>query len=171
MKIKLVLGDLTEANVDVIVNASNVNLLAGGGVCGAIFRAAGYKALQEECNKLAPIKTGDAVITSGYNLPAKYIIHTAGPIYKDDSSSIYLKKSYYNSLKLAYSKCLKSIAFPSISTGIYGYPIDKASKIAINAIEEFYNDYPNSNIEVFFYFIDEYTYSFYKNVLDNIIEC
>jgi O-acetyl-ADP-ribose deacetylase (regulator of RNase III) len=166
MEIKLILGDITASDADAIVNAANTKLKAGSGVCGAIFRAAGYFELQKECDKYSPINTGDAVITSGYNLKAKYIIHTAGPIYKDDTSSIYLRNSYYNSLKLAYSKNLRTIAFPSISTGIYGYPLDKASVIAIDAIYEFNKDYPENNMVVYFYFIDEYTYSFYEKYLN-----
>lgn len=164
MEIRFVLGDITEAKTDAIVNAANVILLAGSGVCGAIFRAAGYEELQKECEKLAPIKTGDAVITSGYNLDAKYIIHTAGPIYKAKTDAIYLRNSYYNSLLTAFNNELKSIAFPSISTGIYGYPVDEAAKVAIDTIFEFYNDYPNNTVEeIIFYLFDHHTYEAYVN--------
>ncbi len=167
MIIKLMLGDITQSNTDCIVNAANTKLLFGSGVCGAIFRAAGIDELQKECDKLSPIKTGEAVITNGYNLKAKYIIHTAGPIYNNKNDSIYLRNSYYNSLKLATNYNLKSIAFPSISTGIYGYPIKDAASVAINAIYEFFNDYKNSSIDiVYFYLFDNNTYNIYKEELE-----
>ena len=137
MEIEIIKGDITKLDVDAIVNAANKYLQEGGGVCGAIFRAANSPRLQEECNKYSPIKTGDAIITRGYNLKAKYIIHAVGPVYRDDSSSIYLEKAYYNSLELADDYNLKTIAFPSISTGIYGYPLEKASKIAIDTIKKY----------------------------------
>lgn len=160
--INIIKGDITTSNTDAIVNAANVNLLAGSGVCGAIFRAANSSLLQEECNKLAPIKTGDAAITNGYNLKAKYIIHTAGPIYHNDNDAIYLRNSYYNSLKLADKYKLNSISFPSISTGIYGYPLSKAAKIAFDAIEEFNNDFPNTSIkEIRFYLFDDISFNTY----------
>ena len=167
MIIKLMLGDITQSNTDCIVNAANTKLLFGSGVCGAIFRAAGIDELQKECDKLSPIKTGEAVITNGYNLKAKYIIHTAGPIYNNKNDSIYLRNSYYNSLKLATKYNLKSIAFPSISTGIYGYPIKDAASVAINAIYEFFNDYKDSSIDiVYFYLFDNNTYNIYKEELE-----
>lgn len=161
-------GDITKSNTDAIVNAANIHLLAGSGVCGAIFRAANSPLLQEECLKYAPIKTGDAIITHGYNLKSKYIIHTAGPIYSSPEDAKYLRNSYYNSLKLADEYKLKSIAFPSISTGIYGYPMKDAAKVALDAIEEFSNDYPNSSIkEIYFYLFDDITYNIYLNEMDN----
>ncbi|QCT94238.1 O-acetyl-ADP-ribose deacetylase [Caminibacter mediatlanticus TB-2] len=135
--IEIMLGDITKVKVDAIVNAANPTLLGGGGVDGAIHRAAGFKLL-EECKSLGGANPGDAKITHGYNLPAKWVIHTVGPIYsgkKEDE--IILKRCYENSLCIARSYHLKSIAFPSISTGAYGYPIEEACKIALNTIDWF----------------------------------
>ena len=139
MALRILSADITTLKVDAIVNAANTQLLAGGGVCGAIFRAAGYRDLQAACNKLAPIQTGEAVITLGFNLPAKFIIHTAGPIWNGGHSSEeeLLTKCYVNSLKLAAENNLKSVAFPLISSGIYGYPPRDAFKVAIRAIKSF----------------------------------
>ena len=139
MALKILQASITTLKVDAIVNAANTNLLAGGGVCGAIFQAAGYRELQEACNKLAPIQTGEAVITPGFNLPAKFIIHTAGPIYNDGKHGEpeLLRACYTNSLKLAAEQNLKSIAFPLISSGIYGYPAQAAMDVAFHAIKDF----------------------------------
>ena len=139
MALKILNADITTLKVDAIVNAANTNLLAGGGVCGAIFRAAGYRELQAACDKLAPIKTGAAVITPGFNLPAKFIIHTAGPIWQGGHSGEenLLRNCYTNSLQLATEKNLKSVAFPLISSGIYGYPPLDALKVTIQAIKNF----------------------------------
>lgn len=163
-------GDIVESNSDVIVNAANTRLLAGSGVCGAIFSAAGYKELQDECDKLSPIKTGEAVITNGYKLKAKYIIHTAGPIYKGKTEdAILLRNSYYNSLLLASKHNLKSISFPSISTGIYGYPIEDAAKIALNTAFEFEKENPNTSLkEIIFYLYDDYTYEIFLNEFNKL---
>ncbi|HHU22879.1 MAG TPA: macro domain-containing protein [Clostridiales bacterium] len=141
MSFKIVNNDITKMHVDAIVNAANTGLKEGGGVCGAIFRAAGAEKLRAACSKLAPIKTGEAVITPGFNLPAKYIIHTAGPIYRDGKQREreLLRSCYLNSLKLAMENHCKSIAFPLISSGIYGYPKEEAKAAAVEAIEEFLN--------------------------------
>lgn len=144
MPFNLIRQDITKMNTDAIVNAANTALLAGGGVCGAIFRAAGSKRLTKACEKLAPIQTGEAVVTPGFKLPAKYIIHTAGPIYSKDHKNLchdQLKASYLNSLKLADSLGLSSIAFPLISSGIYGYPKQEAIEVAQEAVEEFLQDH------------------------------
>ena len=140
--LKFLNADITTLKVDAIVNAANTNLLAGGGVCGAIFRAAGFGELQAACNKLAPIQTGEAVITPRFNLSAKFIIHTAGPIWHGGQSGEenLLRSCYANSLKLAAENNLKSIAFPLISSGIYGYPPRDALKVAVNAIKDFQGD-------------------------------
>ena len=116
--------------------------MAGGGVCGAIFRAAGHQKLQAACNKLAPIQTGDAVITPGFNLPAKFVIHTAGPIWNGGGygEENLLRACYINSLKLAVERNLQSVAFPLISSGIYGYPPHDALKVAVRAIKDFLAD-------------------------------
>ena len=139
MELYVIKAGITKAKVDVIVNAANKYLKRGGGVCGAIFRDCNHSNdLQIECDKLAPINVGGAVITNAYDLPAKYIIHAVGPIYSNDKeSSKLLRNAYYNSLKLADEKGLVSIAFPSISTGIFGYPLDKAARIAVNTMKEF----------------------------------
>ena len=139
MSLKVLQADITTLEVDAIVNAANVGLHAGGGVCGAIFRAAGYRELQEACDKLSPIKTGEAVITPGFNLPAKFIIHTAGPIYRDGQHGEpeLLRNCYTNSLKIVVEHNLTSVAFPLISSGIFGYPKHEAMLIAVTAIKEF----------------------------------
>ena len=161
MDIKVCLGDITTAKVDAIVNAANNLLQAGAGVCGAIFKACNhFYELQGECNKIGFCKTGEAVITNGYDLPAKYIIHTVGPVYRGDEDSVYLASAYKNSLILADEKKLTSIAFPSISTGIYGYPLEKAVKIAVDTIKN-YN--PKNLKECYIYCFDERTYQYFKN--------
>ncbi len=140
--LKILNADITTLEVDAIVNAANTGLRAGGGVCGAIFRAAGRQELQAACNSLAPIQTGEAVITPGFNLPAKFVIHTAGPIWNGGNfgEENLLRSCYENSLKLAAENNLKSIAFPLISSGIYGYPPADALKVAVQAIKDFQGD-------------------------------
>ena len=139
MSLKFLNADITRLEVDAIVNAANTELLAGGGVCGAIFRAAGYRELQAACDELSPIQTGEAVITPGFNLPAKFIIHTAGPVWHGGQrgEENLLRNCYANSLKLAVEKNLSSVAFPLISSGIYGYPPHEALKVAVDAIKIF----------------------------------
>jgi len=135
MKIEVVKEDITEMKVDAIVNAANKSLLGGGGVDGAIHRAAGPK-LKEACRKLNGADTGEAKITEGFNLPARYVIHAVGPVYNDGSSGEVdkLKSCYQNSMRLAEEYDLKTIAFPAISTGIYGYPKEEAAEIAVDTI-------------------------------------
>jgi O-acetyl-ADP-ribose deacetylase (regulator of RNase III) len=125
--------------VDAVVNAANESLHMGGGVCGAIFAAAGAEALQKECDSIGGCKTGGAVITNGYNLPAKYIIHAVGPIWRGGShgEAEHLAACYENSLRLAKEHSMASIAFPLISSGIFGYPKDEALRIATSSIGEF----------------------------------
>jgi len=139
MALKILSADITTLKVDAIVNAANTNLLAGGGVCGAIFRAAGRRELQAVCDKLAPIQTGEAVITPGFNLPAKFVIHTAGVIWRGGhfGEENLLRACYTNSLTLAAEYGLQSIAFPLISSGIYGYPPRAALAVAVKAIKDF----------------------------------
>jgi O-acetyl-ADP-ribose deacetylase len=139
MPLELVRNDLTKLKVDAIVNAANTALQIGGGVCGAIFRAAGETELQEACNKIGGCKVGEAIITAGFKLDAKWIIHTPGPIWQGglNQEAAMLKASYENSLELAKNHQCESIAFPLISTGIYGYPKEEALQIAVSTISSF----------------------------------
>lgn len=143
MPFQIVRQDITRIKVDAVVNAANTDLQMGGGVCGAIFNAAGAAQLQTACNSLAPIKTGEAVATPAFKLDSKLIIHTAGPIYHHwdaEKSKMLLYSCYINSLTLAKSKGCSSIAFPIISSGIYGYPKHEALSIATDAIKTFLED-------------------------------
>jgi O-acetyl-ADP-ribose deacetylase (regulator of RNase III) len=140
MPFNIVRQDITKMKADAIVNAANTDLAMGGGVCGAIFRAAGADKLQAACDKLAPIKAGEAVITPGFNLPAKHVIHAAGPVYRRQSpqqSEELLRAAYINSLERAAENGCESIAFPLISSGIYGYPKADALRVATAAIQDF----------------------------------
>ncbi|RJQ19299.1 MAG: O-acetyl-ADP-ribose deacetylase [Nitrospiraceae bacterium] len=130
--LSLVEGDITKQDTEAIVNAANKTLRGGGGVDGAVHRAGGPKIL-EECLKIGRCETGEAVITTGGNLRAKYVIHTVGPVYRDGNHNEpkLLESAYENCLRLASAKGIKSIAFPSISTGAYGYPLEDAAKIAL----------------------------------------
>lgn len=165
MRIELYKGDITKLKVDVIVNAANTSLLGGGGVDGAIHRAAGPELLKFN-KKLGGCKTGEAKISPGFNLPANYIIHTVGPVWnggKHNEDKL-LANCYLNSLKLAVENKIKSMAFPAISTGIYRFPLERATKIAVTEVKKFLEK--NDTIEkVIFVCFDEETYEIYKSVL------
>jgi len=160
--IEIFKGDITKLSVDSIVNAANSSLLGGGGVDGAIHRAAGPKLL-EECRKLNGCKTGEAKITKGYNLPANFVIHTVGPIwnggnYNEDEL---LTNCYLNSLKLAVENKIKSIAFPAISTGVYEFPLERAAQIAIKTVKKVIQS-DKSIQKIIFVCFDDRTYQTYK---------
>jgi O-acetyl-ADP-ribose deacetylase (regulator of RNase III) len=137
--IEILRGDITTLEVDAIVNAANSSLAGGGGVDGAIHRAAGPQLVQAS-SALAPLRTGDAVITPGFNLPARYVIHTVGPVWQGGNSSEeqFLRSAYTRSFQVALDAGdIKTIAFPSISTGVYGYPKDDAAQVAVDVMHEF----------------------------------
>ena len=165
-KIRLHKGDITKLKVDAIVNAANTTLLGGGGVDGAIHRAAGPKLL-EECETLNGCPTGEAKITKGYNLPAKYVIHTVGPVWRGGSNNEdkLLADCYRNSLKLAVDNDIKTVAFPAISTGVYSFPLERATKIAVRKVSSFLEEH--SEIEkVIFVAFDDKTYYTYQKFLN-----
>jgi O-acetyl-ADP-ribose deacetylase (regulator of RNase III) len=165
-RVELIRGDITALDVDAIVNAANASLLGGGGVDGAIHRAAGPDLLSE-CEQLKGCDTGEAKITNGYNLKARYIIHTVGPVwyggYRDEHSL--LASCYQSSLKIAKEKKIKTIAFPGISTGVYGFPKDLAALIAVNETKRFLTKNSNPQKVIFVAFDDE-SYETYRNLLD-----
>ena len=140
--IEVLQGDITKLEVDAIVNAANRSLLGGGGVDGAIHRAAG-RSLLEECKTLNGCETGQSKITKGYNLSAKYVIHTVGPVWSggNKQEKELLKSCYYTALELARENNIKTIAFPSISCGVYRFPIEEACQIAISTVKEYLNNY------------------------------
>jgi len=152
MPLKIIHNDITEMETEAIVNAANVYLHAGGGVCGAIFNKAGFYEMSQACQKLPPIAVGEATITPGFHLKAKYVIHAVGPVYKDGKHNEKndLANAYKNSLKIAIENNIESISFPLLSSGIYGYPKKEALDVAIEAITQFLNDYDlDVNIVVF----------------------
>ena len=148
---KIIQGDITRLSCDAIVNAANSSLLGGGGVDGAIHRAAGPELLAE-CRTLHGCKTGEAKITKGYNLPSRFVIHTVGPVYYEHShaeSETLLTACYENSLKLAKENGLKTIAFPLISAGVYGYPQREAIKVAVETMKKHQNDFDETTLILF----------------------
>jgi O-acetyl-ADP-ribose deacetylase (regulator of RNase III) len=167
-RIELTRGDITKLRVDAIVNAANESLLGGGGVDGAIHRAAG-PSLLEECRKIGGCPTGEARITKGYRLPARYVIHTAGPVWfggghgEDEA----LRKCYWNSLNLAEQNEIQTLAFPSISTGAYGFPIERASRIAVATVGDYIMR--STAIEkIIFVCFSESDYSIYEALLHSM---
>lgn len=169
-RIEIIQGDITKQKVDAIVNAANKSLLGGGGVDGSIHKASGPQLL-EECKNLGGCQTGEAKITKGYNLPAKWVIHTVGPVWKDgdNDEDEMLVRCYNNSLKLADQNRIKTIAFPAISTGAYGFPVERASRIAIDQIIQFLEN--NSIIEkVILVCFSEKDYNHYQKALSELTE-
>jgi O-acetyl-ADP-ribose deacetylase (regulator of RNase III) len=166
-RIELLVGDITRQRVDAIVNAANRSLLGGGGVDGAIHRAAG-RHLVEECRTLGGCETGDAKITAGYDLPAKHVIHTVGPVYhgRPDDPKL-LASCYRTSLELARGHGLSSVAFPAISCGVYGYPVEEASRIAIDTVRDFLaaNELP---VKVLFVLFSEDFFDIYREYLRQV---
>lgn len=163
-RLVVVKGDITEVEADAIVNAANNSLLGGGGVDGAIHRAAGPELL-EECKTLNGCKSGEAKITQGYKLPAKYVIHTVGPVWYGGNrgEDEILTSCYRNSLNLAKDYSLKTIAFPSISTGVYRFPVERATRIAVGEMKKFLaNDKNFKWIKIVCF--DDITYKCYENV-------
>ncbi len=161
-RLDIVQGDITTQSVDAIVNAANTSLLGGGGVDGAIHRAAGPRLL-EECRTLGGCPTGEAKITKGYKLPAKWVIHTVGPIWHGGSENEdeLLARCYRNSLALAQRHSLKSLAFPSISTGVYSFPVERAAKIALREISAGLEGNPSLQRVVVVCF-DQHTFNVYR---------
>lgn len=168
MPFTIVRQDITKMKVDAIVNAANTELLMGGGVCGAIFQAAGAKKLQDACDRLSPIETGAAAITPGFALPAKYVIHAAGPVYdhreKGRCESL-LRSAYLESLKLAAGNGCGSIAFPLISSGIYGYPKAEALEVATAAIADFLLDH---EMDVYLAVFDKAAFSVSERLMGDV---
>ena len=166
--LELTVGDITKQKTDAIVNAANKRLAPGGGVAGAIHRAAGPK-LWEECKKLQGCETGEAKITKGYDLSASYVIHTVGPIYSGSSKDLEkLASCYKESLKLAEEYGIKSIAFPALSTGYFGYPIKEAANIALRTVVDELNKKGTINL-VRFVLFDKNSLSVHEKALESIL--
>ena len=162
---RAVQGDITKLNCDCIVNAANRSLLGGGGVDGAIHRAAGPDLLRE-CRTLGGCATGEAKITGGYALPARWVIHTVGPVYSGRPSDAKLLASCYrNSLNLAKRHGIRTIAFPAISTGVYGYPLEPAAEIAVDTVRKWLADNADEPMEVTFCCFDGRTMEAYRKLL------
>ncbi|MGD8307261.1 MAG: O-acetyl-ADP-ribose deacetylase [Ignavibacteria bacterium] len=163
-------GDITKLKVDAIVNAANTSLLGGGGVDGAIHRAAGPQLL-EECRTLNGCPTGEAKITKGYNLLAKYVIHTVGPVWSggNRNEDELLANCYRNSLKIAVENEVKTIAFPAISTGVYHFPLERATRIAVEETRTFINNNPEIE-KVIFVAFDDLTFNIYNECIREILD-
>lgn len=164
-KLSICQGDITKLDVDCIVNAANRSLLGGGGVDGAIHRAAGPGLLQE-CRTLHGCETGQAKITKGYNLKAAYVIHTVGPIYSGKPKDAeLLADCYWNSLELAKEHGVRSIAFPAISTGVYGYPLKEAVPIAAETVRQWMKEHSDYAMKIILCCFDRRTYEMYREFL------
>lgn len=173
VKLLLLRGDITSQDADVIVNAANSSLLGGGGVDGAIHRKGG-PAILEECKKIRAAQgacaPGNAVITGGGKLQARWVVHTVGPVWRGGGSSedLTLANAYKNSLSRASEVEARTIAFPSISTGAYAYPVDKAAAVALNAIKEFLNNQQCEFQEIRFVLFDDHTFQAYEQAAKNL---
>lgn len=169
-QIKVIKDDITRQQVDVIVNAANSSLLGGGGVDGAIHRAAG-PALFAECKALNGCKTGDIKITKGYQLPCKYVFHAVGPIWQggEHNEEELLKSCYLRSLESAIELKAKSIAFPNISTGVYHFPKEQAAKAALETVQSFFQKQKKS-LDVYFVCFDDENFEIYNRLLPNYIK-
>lgn len=168
--IRTVLGDITrDHSVTAIVNAANTSLLGGGGVDGAIHRAAGRKLL-EECRTLNGCKTGEAKITGAYNLPCEYVIHTVGPVWSGGryGEAVLLAGCYKNSLQIALDRGIRTIAFPSISTGVYSYPLEQAAGIAVRTVCSFVTEHPDAFGEILWVLFDSRTKAAYDAALASL---
>lgn len=166
--IKAIKGDITKiTDVQAIVNAANTSLLGGGGVDGAIHQAAGPQLL-EECRKLRGCLTGEAKLTKAYNLPCDYVIHTVGPVWAGGSEfeSELLAFCYYNSLELAVKNGIRTVAFPSISTGAYGYPVDQAAKVAVETVKGFLKENPGKIDKLYWVLFDNKTLAAYMHEIE-----
>jgi len=172
-KLSLIQGDITKQTTDAIVNAANPSLMGGGGVDGAIHQAGG-PAILEECKQIVAkqgrLPTGKAVITTGGNLKAKYVIHTVGPVWRGGSrnEAELLKSAYWECLKIATENKLTSISFPSISTGAYGYPVSEAARIALRTVVSFLKEQATSIKEIVFVLFDPRTYESYLSALQEV---
>jgi O-acetyl-ADP-ribose deacetylase (regulator of RNase III) len=164
--LQVVVGDITKQDTEAVVNAANNQLAPGGGVAGAIHRAAGPE-LWEECSQLGGCATGEAKISKGYRLPNKYVIHTVGPVYRGrKEDAVLLRSCYLNSLKLADMHAIQSIAFPALSTGIFGYPVGEAAQVAFDAILEYLKG--DSHVEIVrMVLYDEAAYQIHIDYLDH----
>lgn len=162
-EIEIKMGDITEEKSDVIVNAANNTLLGGGGVDGAIHRKGG-RSILEQCKKIGGCPTGEARITTAGDLPSRYVVHTVGPIYghHNGMEEMLLYNAYYNSMKLAWEYGAKSISFPSISTGAYGYPIEKAINTVMRAVKDFLDNHDGLQ-KISFVLFSEDNFLLYKN--------
>ncbi|MCK9482727.1 MAG: O-acetyl-ADP-ribose deacetylase [Bacteroidia bacterium] len=166
-RISLYLGDITTLEVDAIVNAANTTLLGGGGVDGAIHAKAGPRLL-DECRTLGGCNTGDAKATSAYRLPSRFVIHTVGPVYRggNNNEAQLLSSAYWRSLEVALEIGAKTIAFPAISTGVYAYPLEEATSIAITTVDKFLSEVAEDKIEtVVFVSFDQKTHSIYEKMV------
>jgi len=164
--LKLVEGNIALMEVEAVVNAANKSLILGGGVAGAI-RSYGGPSIQEECNSIGPIEVGEAVITGGGNLKAKYVIHAAGPVYGEGAEDEKLKRATYNSLELAEKKKIKSIALPAISTGIFRFPIKRCSEIMIKTCLDFLKKHSTPN-EIIMCLYGDKSFSVFQETLNRL---